>query len=273
MSSDTPQTAHVLYARHEQVGLITLNRPEKLNAFADRMRDELAEIVRDAAADEAVRALVLTGAGRAFCAGADIVRMHELVAHEDWDTLEMLVDAGAGVVQVIDTLGKPVLAAVNGVAAGGGANLALACDIRIASTGASIGLTFTRVGLQPDWGGTYFLSRLVGLGRALELALSADVIPASEAYRLGIFNRLVGNRRVLNETMSLAARLAAKPPLAIELTKQSLRQACDSGLLRALDTERRNQSRLFKTPEARDAMRAFLEKRLPAAERGSTRVD
>jgi hypothetical protein len=162
-------SAQVLFARHGGVGLVTLNRPEKLNAFADQMRQELAEVVREAAADAAIRAVVITGAGRAFCAGADVARMYDLVVSEDWDALEALVDIGASVVRTIDGLSKPVLAAVNGAAAGGGANLALACDIRIAAARASIGQTFCRLGLQPDWGGTYFLPRLVGLGRALEL--------------------------------------------------------------------------------------------------------
>jgi 2-(1,2-epoxy-1,2-dihydrophenyl)acetyl-CoA isomerase len=147
-------SAQVLFSRHGGVGLITLNRPEKMNAFADGMREQLGEVVREAAADAEVRAVVITGAGRAFCAGADVVRMHDLVAGEDWDAMEAFLVTGASVVRTIDELSKPVLAAVNGVAAGGGANLALACDIRIAAARASIGQTFCRIGLHPDWGGT-----------------------------------------------------------------------------------------------------------------------
>jgi 2-(1,2-epoxy-1,2-dihydrophenyl)acetyl-CoA isomerase len=258
-------SAHVLFSRHGGVGLVTLNRPERLNAFADRMRDELGEIVRGAAADPAIGAIVMTGAGRAFCAGADVARMHELIAGEDWDALETLVEAGASVVRVIDGVGKPVLAAVNGAAAGGGANLALACDIRIAAARASIGQTFCRMGLQPDWGGTFLLPRLVGLGRALELVLTADMLPADEAVRIGLFNRLVDDERVVDETVALAERIAARPPLAVALAKESLRGACALSLPQALDVERAHQLRLFKTPEAREAMRAFLAKRQPAA--------
>ncbi len=253
-------SAQVLFERHERVGLITLNRPEKLNAFADRMRDELAEVTRAAAEDEAVGALVLTGAGRAFCAGADIGYMHDLVSRQEWDTLEALVVAGAQVVSTIDGLAKPVLAAVNGAAAGGGANLALACDIRMAATSASIGQTFNRIGLQPDWGGTYFLPRLVGLGRALELALTAEMLSAEEALRLGLFNRVVDDERLIDETLSLAARLAAKPPLAVALTKQALRQGLVSTLEESLDRERLTQMQLFRSAEARAAMHAFLQK-------------
>jgi 2-(1,2-epoxy-1,2-dihydrophenyl)acetyl-CoA isomerase len=256
-------SAQVLFSRHGGVGLITLNRPEKLNAFADRMREDLGEVVREAAADAEVRAVVLTGAGRAFCAGADVVRMYELVAGEDWDAMEALLETGASVVRTIDGLSKPVLAAVNGVAAGGGANLALACDIRIAAANASIGQTFCRIGLHPDWGGTYFLPRLVGLGRALELALTGDMVPADEAARIGLFNRVVDDERVVSETVSLAERIAARPPQAIALTKRAVRGASALSLPQALDAERTNQLRLIKTPEAREAIRAFLEKRRP----------
>lgn len=256
---------HVLFARYERVGLITLNRPEKLNAFTDRMRDELAEVVGSAGKDDGLGALVITGAGRAFSAGADIQYMHDLVAREEWDTLESLVDAGGQVILEIDRLAKPVLAAVNGAAAGGGANLALACDIRVAAADASIGQTFNRIGLQPDWGGTYFLSRLVGLGRALELTLTADMLPAADALRIGLFNRVVPNELVLDETLALAARLAAKPALAVALTKQSIRQGLVSTLPEALDRERANQTQLFRSTEARAAMRTFLEKRAPTS--------
>jgi 2-(1,2-epoxy-1,2-dihydrophenyl)acetyl-CoA isomerase len=260
-------SAQVLFSRHGGVGLITLNRPEKLNAFADRMREELAEVVTDVAADTAIRAVVITGAGRAFCAGADVARMHDLVVGEDWDTLESFVEIGMSVVRTIDELGKPVLAAVNGVAAGGGANLALACDIRIAAASASIGQTFSRLGLQPDWGGTCLLPRLVGLGRALELVLTGDLLPADEAVRIGLFNRVVDDDRVVSETVSLAERIAARPPQAIALAKQALRASNAMSLPQALDVERTNQMRLLKTPDAREAMRAFLEKRRAASKR------
>jgi len=254
-------STHVLLSRHDRVGLITLNRPEKLNAFTDRMRDDLVEVVRETETDDTLGAVVITGAGRAFCAGADIAYMHDLIARQEWDTLDALVQAGGSVVTTIDRIEKPVLAAVNGAAAGGGANLALACDIRIAATSASIGQTFNRIGLQPDWGGTYFLPRLVGLGRALELALTADMLPADEACRLGLFNRIVDDAAVVEDTMSMAARIAAKPRMAIALAKQSLRAAFGSSLAECLERERSNQVRLFKSPEARDGMRAFLSKR------------
>jgi 2-(1,2-epoxy-1,2-dihydrophenyl)acetyl-CoA isomerase len=259
----TGSRSHVLLSRHEAVGLITLNRPEKLNAFDDRMRFEIVEAVRAAAADDAIRAIVITGAGRAFCAGADVARMYELVTAEEWDTLAALVDAGADVVRIIDGLDKPVLAAVNGVAAGGGANLALACDIRVAGTSATIIQSFIRLGLHPDWGGTYFLPRLIGVGRALELALTGDSLAADDALRMGVFNRLVADERVLDDTMTLAARIAAKPSTGIARVRRAFRQAHSLTLSEALDVERRNQVELFRSAFAREAMRAFLEKRSP----------
>ena len=225
------------------------------------MRDDLVEVVREAETDDAIGALVITGAGRAFCAGADIAYMHDLVGRQEWDTLDALVQAGASVVTTIDRIEKPVLAAVNGAAAGGGANLALACDIRVAASSASIGQTFNRIGLQPDWGGTYFLPRLVGLGRALELAFTAEMLPADEASRLGLFNRVVDDGAVVEETLRLAAHIAAKPRIAVALAKQSLRAASGSSLAECLERERVNQLRLFKSPEALEGMRVFLSSR------------
>ena len=260
MSSD------ILFSRYERVGVITLNRPGKLNAFAGTMRLELVDALRAAADDIAIGALMITGAGRAFCAGADVAWMYDLVTREDWDTLNSQIQSGAEAIQIIDNLEKPVLAAVNGVAAGGGANLALACDIRIAAKSASIGQSFTRLGLQPDWGGTYLLPRLIGTGRALELVLTAEMVSASDALQLGLFNRVVDDERVVDETLAMASRIAARPPLGIALARQAIRRAHDINLPDALELERQNQLRLLKTPEARDAMRAFLERRKPSSQ-------
>lgn len=253
----------VLLSRIDRIGLITLNRPEKLNAFAGRMREELAETFREVAGDDAIRVVVLTGAGRAFCAGADIGYMQDLIARQDWAAAKALVDVGATVVSLIDTMDKPVLAAVNGPAAGGGANLALACDVRIAAASASIGQTFNKVGLHPDWGGTYFLPRLVGTGRALELVFSGDMIGAEEALRIGLFNRVVGDDAVIDETLAMARTLALKPPLALAAAKRSIRQSYDRPLPDALQRELEGQLRLFKSADAREGIAAFLEKRTP----------
>jgi enoyl-CoA hydratase/carnithine racemase len=246
------------------VATLTLNRPEKLNAFAGRMRQEIAEAVRALAADDAVRVIVVTGAGRGFCAGADIDYMRELADRNDVDGFRGLVEAGRAVVTAIRETPKPVIASVNGPAAGGGANLALSCDLRIASERASIGQTFSRIGMHPDWGGTYFLPRLVGAAKALELMFSGEMVPAPEAARLGIFGRVVPHERLAEETRALAARIAGQPPIALALIKRAVYQSGAASLREALDTELDHQLRCFQSADVKEGLAAFLQKRPPA---------
>jgi len=255
---------NVLVSVDGAIGTITLNRPEKLNAFAGRMRQEIAEAVTRLAQDDEVRVLVITGAGRAFCAGADIGYMRTLLEEEDWENAKALVEAGRAVVTAIRKAPKPVIASVNGPAAGGGANLALACDLRIASDRASIGQTFNRIGLHPDWGGTYFLPRLVGPSKALELIFMAEMIGAEEALKLGLFNRVVPHDRLEEETRKLAELLAAKPPIALALAKEAVYRSAHASLEEMLDVELENQLRCFRSADAKEGLLAFLEKRPPA---------
>ena len=254
---------HVLFARDDRVGLITLNRPARLNAVAARMRVELPDVLREVAEDDSLRVLVITGAGRAFCAGADIEYLREVVEKQDWASVAALVEMGANAVSVLASLDKPVIAAVNGPAAGGGANLALACDIRIAAESASIGQTFNRIGLHPDWGGTYFLPRLVGHSKALELIFTGDMIDAREALRLGLFNHVVPDDQLMARTQELACRLADKPPLAIAAAKRAMRLSDRSDLPQMLAIELEHQLRQFRTEDVREGLAAFLEKRRP----------
>lgn len=254
----------VLVTRDDGIGTLALNRPDKLNAFAGRMREEIAAAVRELADDDAVRVLVITGAGRAFCAGADVGYMRELTERRDTAAFRLLVEAGRAVVSMIRATPKPVIASVNGAAAGGGANLALACDIRIASEQASIGQTFTRIGLHPDWGGTYFLPRLVGPAKALELMFTGDMLDAQEAYRLGLFNRVVPHERLTDETGALARALAAKPPVALALVKRAVYASDASTLDAMLNLEVEHQLRCFDTQDAVEGFRAFLERRTPS---------
>jgi 2-(1,2-epoxy-1,2-dihydrophenyl)acetyl-CoA isomerase len=256
-------TEHVIYGKDGKVGVITLNRPGKLNAFAGQMRQELATVVRHAAEDEDVRVLVITGAGRAFCAGADIGYMRELFEQKNWQAFGDLVEAGREVVTTIRKVHKPVIASVNGAAAGGGANLALACDMRIASDQATIGQTFNRIGLHPDWGGTYFLPRLVGQAKALELVFSGRMVDAKEALEIGLFDRVVPLADLETVTLEVAARLAEKPPIAIALAKKAIYRSDHSTLEEALDLELENQLQCFKSEDAEEGLRAFLEKRSP----------
>lgn len=230
------------------IGTLTLNRPEKLNAFDADGCDDLIEALRMLATADAVRVIVLTGAGRAFCAGADLS-----VLGSDGPAL---VAAGKEIALSIRSAPKPVLAAVNGAAAGGGANLALACDYRLASDVATIGQVFHKLGLSLDWGGSYFLPRLVGIAKALELTWSARMVPAAEAAQLGMFDRVVPHADLAAETRQLAESWAAMPPLAVRKAKEALYRSERSTLTEMLDLEIVDQTALFQTPEARNLIRS-----------------
>ena len=237
----------------EGIGTLTLARPEKLNAFDREMCRDLIDALRMLSGSEQVRVILLTGAGRGFCAGADLGTLAEGAAE--------LVGAGREVPVLIRTAPQPVLAAVNGPAAGGGANLALACDYRIASDQASIGQVFHKLGLVPDWGGSFFLPRLVGTSRALELVWSARMVPADEALALGLFDRVVPHAALTTETRRLAEQWAAQPAAAVRRAKQALYLSEVSSLASMLDLEIAQQNELFATPEARQRIGAALSKR------------
>lgn len=262
-ASGTPPERRVLLDVEDGVGTLTLNRPEKLNAFVGDMRDRIADGLDQLAADDDVRVLVVTGRGRAFCAGADVGYLSELVEGQRMEEARALVEAGRRVAKTIVEAPKPVIAALNGPAAGGGANLALACDLRIASERAAIGQTFNRIGLHPDWGGTYFLPRLVGEARAAELFFGAEMVDAEEAERIGLVNRVVPHDELGDAVAELAGRLAAKPSLPLELAKRAVRTSLDASLDEMLDYEVEAQIRCFQSDDAREGIRAFLEKREP----------
>ena len=234
----------VLVEITSRIGTLTLNRPEKLNALDRTLCDELTEALGMLARSDAVRVIVITGAGRAFCAGADLG-----VLGTDGPAL---VAAGKDVALSIRAAPKPVLAAVNGAAAGGGANLALACDYRVASDQASIGQVFHRLGLVPDWGGTFFLPRLVGTSKALELVWSARMVPAAEALALGLFDRVVPHAELAGEARRLAELWAGQPREAVRRAKEALYQSEGRSLAATLDLEIVRQNELFATPEARE---------------------
>jgi len=230
------------------IGTLTLNRPEKLNAFDAEGCDDLIEALRMLATSDAVRVIVLTGAGRAFCAGADL----SVLASDG----PALVAAGKEIALIIRSAPQPVLAAVNGPAAGGGANLALACDYRLASDLATIGQVFHKLGLSLDWGGSYFLPRLAGISKALELTWSARMVPAAEAAQLGLFDRVVPHADLPVETRKLAETWAAMSPLAVRKAKAALYRSEHSTLPEMLDLEIVDQTALFQTAEARNLIRS-----------------
>jgi len=235
------------------IATVTLTRPDKLNALDRELCDELIAALRLVTGSEQVRVMVITGAGRAFCAGADL----NVLAKDG----PALVAAGKEVALLIRSAPQPVLAAVNGAAAGGGANLALACDYRLAADTAAIGQVFHKLGLGPDWGGTYFLPRLTRTSTALELVWSGRMVPAAEAERLGLFDRVVPAGELPAEASKLAAAWASAPPLAVRRAKEALYLSEVASLTAALDLEILRQNELFATPEARERIGKSLSTR------------
>ena len=254
----------VLLDVREGVATLTLNRPEKLNSFAGDMRERLGEALDRVIADPTVRVLVITGAGRAFCAGGDVAHMVALRERAaSFEEFEPMLDAGRVAVTRLAALGIPTVARVNGAAAGAGLNLALACDLRVASDQATFGETFVRLGLHPDWGGTYSLVRRVGLSKALELCWLGDMIDAAEALRIGLVNRVVPHATLDDEVGRLAARLAAAPQTSLRLIKRTLTAAPHRSLAECIEAEVDAVATCWETEDVAEGVRAFVEKRAP----------
>jgi 2-(1,2-epoxy-1,2-dihydrophenyl)acetyl-CoA isomerase len=251
----------VRFEVEDGIATITLNRPDKLNALSNELSRDLLDALARVAADDQVRGVMITGAGRAFSAGGDVDGMQRHVDSGDWGAISDLLDAGARVVSLLTAMAKPTVAVINGPAVGAGGSLALACDVRIASPSASFGLVFSRLGLHPDWGGTYFLPRLVGTGKALELILSGDIIDASEALRLGIFSRVVPGDQLDATARETAKTFAAKSSLALMLARKAVYDSVNMSLKDVLDLEIANQMQCFHSPDAKERITAFLEKR------------
>jgi len=251
----------ILSETTDAVTTITLNRPEKLNAFSGTMREDLLAALRAADADPACRVVVITGAGRAFCAGGDVEFMFGLQKEGDVARFRKLLDAGRDVVTQIAEMAKPVIASVNGIAAGAGCNLALACDYRIASEAAKFGETFVRIGIHPDWGGTWLLPRMVGTGRALEMMMTGRMVDAAEAFAIGIVERVVAADALMEETTKLAQAIAQGPPLAIAGIKRALVASRTNTLRAQVELESEHQIEAFRSRDAAEGMAAFFEKR------------
>ncbi len=249
----------------DSVASITLNRPDKLNAFSGTMREDLLAALRACEDDEDVRVVVISGAGRAFCAGGDVDFMSGLQKSGDVASFRKLLDAGRDVVLQIATMSKPVIAAINGIAAGAGCNLALACDYRIASEGAKLSESFVRIGMHPDWAGTWLLPRLVGRSRAMEILMSGRMVDATEALAIGMIDRIAND--LASETEQFARMLVAAPPLALAGIKRALLASESNDLRAQIDLESEHQLACFRSKDAAEGMAAFFEKR-PAAFRG-----
>ena len=254
----------ILFEQADGVGRITLNRPDRLNSFTAEMHRELATVLDEVARFDEVRAVLLTGAGRGFCAGQDLADRAVAPDAEPVDLGRSVEMFYAPLVRRLATLTKPVVCAVNGVAAGAGANIALACDIVLAARSASFIQSFANIGLIPDSGGTWILPRLAGQARALGLALTGDKLPAEQAERWGMIWKCVDDADLLSEAGALAARFAAGPTRGYAETKRLIRGAWAHTLDQELDLERDAMRELGRSEDYQEGVSAFLAKRKPA---------
>ena len=247
----------ILVERRERVAIITINRPEKRNALNIQTRAEGAAVLDELRADDDVRVVIITGAGdKAFIAGADIAEFAERTAITQ---REVMVERG--LFNAFDTFPKPVIAMVNGYCLGGGCEVALACDIRVASDKASFGQPEINLGIIPGGGGTQRLTRLVGEGKAMEMILSGEIISADEAYRIGLVNHVVPADQLEAKTMDIANRIAEKSPIALRLAKEAVKIASRSNLDEGLRREVDLFALCFSSEDKDEGVRAFLEKR------------
>ncbi|GAC1373549.1 MAG: enoyl-CoA hydratase-related protein [Ktedonobacteraceae bacterium] len=254
---------HVLVQQDGAVVTLTMNRPEKLNAFNDPMLHELTEAAEEAAHDEAIRCVVLTGAGRAFGAGQDLSAFTERSASQKPVKVSEHLQKYHRLIHVLRNMPKPVIAALHGVATGISFNIALSCDLRIAADNVRISEAFARIGLVPDGGGAFFLPRLIGLGKALELALLAEEINGAEAERLGLVNKCVPLAEFEATTHALAQRLAQGPTKAYKLIKELMYTSLQSDLHASLKLEGELQDIAIASNDHQENVKAFLQKRAP----------
>ena len=256
--------ALVLVANHGPVRLLTLNRPAQLNSFTAALHAELLPALEAAAADSAVRAVVVTGAGRGFCAGQDLNDPGMAPDASGVPDVGAVIERHYRPLALrVRSMPVPVIAAVNGVAAGAGANFALGCDLVLAARSASFIQAFSKIGLIPDCGGTWLLPRLVGRARALGLALTGDKLPADEALRMGLVWQVVDDALLLDAALALATKLAAMPVKALAETRKALDDALALDYAGALDLEARVQRELGRAPDFAEGVAAFLNKRSP----------
>ena len=261
----------IIYEVSDRIATVTLNRPEAMNATTDRLYSELQDLIPKIAADSAVSVVILTGAGRGFCAGADLKMSKsdmtplERRARHRWILRDVL--------EPLYKLEKPVIAAVNGAAAGAGANIALSCDVIIASDKATFLQAFAKVGLVPDLGGLFFLARAIGINKAKELCFTARKVDAAEALALGLANKVVPHDELMDEARAMARQIALGSPTSMAMTKRLLNMSQTASLEQMLEFEAYAQTVAYLTPEYHEGVAAFREKRAPdfagAAERAA----
>jgi 2-(1,2-epoxy-1,2-dihydrophenyl)acetyl-CoA isomerase len=250
----------ILFEVKDSIAVITLNRPDKYNAFNREMALSLQEKLDLCRDDKTVRAIYITGAGKAFSAGQDL---EEIVAEDGPDVTTILSEHYNPIITRIRSLSKPVLAAVNGVAAGAGANIALSCDIVVASASASFIQAFSKIGLIPDSGGTYFLPRLIGWQKASALTMLGDKVSAGEAEKMGMIYKVFDDASFSDDAFKMASTLAAMPTRGLALTKQALNESLNNNYEEQLAREEFLQSEAGKTYDYNEGVQAFLQKRKP----------
>lgn len=246
----------IVYESREQIGIIRFNRPERLNAISCQLAAELIQVVENIAQDQNVRVVILTGTGRAFCAGADIKEMSDPNAQQ--------LSLGVGsFFDKLACLSKPVIAAINGIANGGGVEIALACDFRLASEAASFGFGEVNLGIIPAGGGTARLPRLIGMPKAKEMLYFGTMLSVDEAYHLGLVNKVVPNDKLMDEAYTWAARLKEKPPLSLKMLKSCVDTGTRMDLYAAIDYEAKCAAILRASDDYKEGVKAFVEKRKP----------
>ena len=254
----------VTFTATDGVAEIRLSRPERMNALDPAMFEGLIAAGERLKTERGVRAAVLSGAGKGFCAGGDVKAMQDAnQAGRGRPLMERVAPSRDRTVLLMRDSPKPLIAAVNGAAAGAGMNLALACDIRLASSAARFSQAFVRRGLHPDWGGTYFLPRVVGMAKACEMIFTGQILDAEEARHLGIVSAVHPPERLLPATYELATKIALGPPIAIRLARRALYRNADANLQSSLEFETFAQNICADTEDAREGIRAFVEKREP----------
>jgi 2-(1,2-epoxy-1,2-dihydrophenyl)acetyl-CoA isomerase len=257
--------SYILYEKKDdRIVLITLNRPEKRNPLTPKLREELIEALKEAERDEQIDVIILTGAGKAFCAGGDIENFAKSIQEEGGPKKRRpIIDRfGAWGVEIAK-VDKPIIAAINGIAAGAGISIALLCDLRIASEQAKFILAFARMGLVPDVGLTYLLPRTIGMGRALELFYTAGTLNAQEAHRFGLVNKIVPPEKLMEEALAMASRIAKGPRTALRLIKRAVFRELVSSLQTQVELEGVMQNICFTTEDHKEGVKAFFEKREP----------
>jgi enoyl-CoA hydratase/carnithine racemase len=253
----------ILLAKKEGIGILTLNRPERLNAFNEKMEAEFVQALQEVSLDDEVRILVVTGAGKAFCAGADVGRMSGESRPKGAEEYRRGFRNIQGIVLGLQRLEKPTLAMVNGSAVGGGFDLACACDLRTGSEFARFMVAFTRIGLFPGWGGTWLYPRILGVPKAAELLFTGDFLEAKEAERFGLLNKLVPAAELEKETMNLARRIANGPPIALRLAKMQLYKGLGMDLETAMQVAAACETITLTSQDHKEGVAAFREKRPP----------